>query len=182
MTEPTAEEHRESVWEFLGNARVRAWFCLVRSHRTVEWRGDVAHCAHGTCELTSEDTAPWLRDMAEAIAKAEAERDAMAQTHADLLSRHRQAQRERDAALADVDRLREHDHICGEILTANEDLGEALTVARADIDRLRGLCREQSEWLRCTGQILPVGDHSTGGNAGPCGTCLPCRIRAEAAR
>ena len=151
MTEPTAEEHRESVWEFLGNARVRAWFCLVRSHRTVEWRGDVAHCAHGTCELTSEDTAPWLRDMAEAIAKAEAERDAMAQTHADLLSRHRQAQRERDAA-------------------------------RADIDRLRGLCREQSEWLRCTGQILPVGDHSTGGNAGPCGTCLPCRIRAEAAR
>ena len=75
MTEPTAEEHREDVWEFLGRQRVRAWFCPVRSHRTVEWRGDVAHCTHGTCELTSEDTRPWLQDMAEAIAKAEAERD-----------------------------------------------------------------------------------------------------------
>lgn len=75
MSEPTVEEQREDVWEILGKARVRAWFCPVRSHRTVEWRGDVAHCTHGTCELTSEDTRPWLRDMAEAIAKAEAERD-----------------------------------------------------------------------------------------------------------
>ena len=75
---------------------------------------------------------------------------------------------------AERDSLREHDHICGEILTANEDLGEALTVALADVDRLRGLCREQSEWLSCTLRMTP-GDAD-------CGACLPCRIRAEATR
>jgi len=108
---------RDDLWSGgLGDALIRAWFCPVRSHRTVEWRGDVAHCTHGTCQLTSEDTRPWLQDIAEAIAKAEAERD---------------------AARAELARPLGHDHICGEILTANDDLGEALTLERAETAHLR---------------------------------------------
>ena len=53
---------------------------------------------------------------------------------------------ERDAAVIEVERLRAelersrgHDHICSEIIQANEDLGEALTIERAETARLRAM-------------------------------------------
>lgn len=90
----TAPPTDQEVWAALGNATVQVWFCPVRAHRTVEWRGNVAHCTHGTCELTSEDTRPWIRDMAEAIAKAEAERDAAREELRQERLRHQLAERE----------------------------------------------------------------------------------------
>jgi hypothetical protein len=65
-----------AVWKELGKLWVQAWFCIRRDHRHVEWHGDIACCAEPGCGITSEDTRPWLQDMAEAITRAETERDA----------------------------------------------------------------------------------------------------------
>ena len=52
----------------------------------------------------------------------------------------------------------------------------------ADVDRLRGLRREQSEWVSCTLRMTPDGATLDRSGIKDCGTCLPCRIRAEATR
>lgn len=59
------------VREALGKARVMFWTCIREGHRHVEWDGDLARCAEPGCGITSDDTAPWLRDLADAIQKAE---------------------------------------------------------------------------------------------------------------
>lgn len=99
--------------DLFATAVVRAWFCPIRSHRTVDWRGDVAHCTHGTCELTSEDTRPWLRDMADRIAKAEAEWDRFREEAAMRPARggwdidHEACRRREEALTAEVEHLQE---------------------------------------------------------------------------
>lgn len=59
------------VKQALGKVRVVVWSCVREGHRHVEWEGDVARCAEPGCGITSDDTAPWLRDVADATQKAE---------------------------------------------------------------------------------------------------------------
>jgi hypothetical protein len=58
MTKPTTTNpaRPSSVWDAIADMRVQFWTCIVPEHRTVEWRGDVAHCTAPGCEVTSEHT------------------------------------------------------------------------------------------------------------------------------
>ena len=65
MVDGTGLRFLDSIVEGdMGKVRVRFWQCLVPEHRepdegrsqTVAWVGDVAHCTHPNCELTSEHT------------------------------------------------------------------------------------------------------------------------------